>query len=150
MWLQARDKTLIYHNWTKNSLQLNRDTQAEHLSSLSCIYQHLPCFFYALGRNKCSDTLLSFMWYLVLLKVYPQSLKGGEKAVAPTRFCYDTAGLAEEERMSQVQYQLLTRNLRFLKWITHVVAINHLKIKIFIILCCPPSGPADHSWFPFF
>lgn len=79
MWLQARDKTLIYHNWTKT-----HSSWTEILKH--SIYEATACLFYALGRKKCLDTLFSFMWYLVLLKVHPQSLKGSEKVVSPTKF----------------------------------------------------------------
>lgn len=52
------------------------------------------------------------MWFLVLLKLYPLLLRDREEVVCISyKVLHDTATLTEEERVSQGQYQLLTRNL---------------------------------------
>lgn len=129
MWLQARDKTLIYHNWTKNSRQLNRDTQAQHLSSHCTL-------FVCIGKKKV------FTWFLVLLKVYPQSLKGGEKVVSPTSFSMTQQVLLKKTECHKSSTSYLPES-----YVNHMCCSNkYLKVKIFIIiLWCPPSGPEDHS-----
>lgn len=102
MWLQARDKTLIYHNWTKNSRQLNRDTQAQHLSS-HCM------LFVCIGKKEVFRySFQSFQLYMgfgvIEYNCISTVTEGWRESCVPYKFLYDRAGLAEEDRMSQVQY----------------------------------------------